>query len=88
MKKIRLSPCLNKRKIYTEPHDEFEKVNISLINECASLSKKIIKEFKKKSYKSLDRVNFCLSLYKIRAENNKEVGYKRFKILKKFLKGL
>ena len=85
MKKIRVSKCLNKRKIYTKPHDEFEKVNVSLVNECSSLSKKIIKEFKKKSYKSLDRVNFCLSLYKIRAESNKEVGYKRYKVLKKFL---
>ena len=85
MKKVKESKCLNKKRIYTKPHDEFKKVNNSLINECVALSKKIIEKFKKKKFKSLDRVDFCLSLYKIRAENNKEIGYKRFDILKKFL---
>lgn len=63
----------------------FEVKFLVLDNTRDFLSKKIIKKFKKKSYKSLDRVNFCLSLYKIRAESNKEVGYKRYKVLKKFL---
>lgn len=85
MKKTRESKCLNIKKIYTKSHDEFQKVNISSINDCIIFSKRIIKNFKKKNFKSSDRVNFCLSLYKIRAENNKEIGYKRYDILKKFL---
>ena len=85
MKKVNESKCLNKKRIYTNPYDEFKKTDVSLINECTDLSKKIIKKFKKKNLKSLDRVDFCLSLYKIRAENNKEIGYKRFSILKKFM---
>ena len=50
-----------------------------------SFQKELLKISKKKNFKSLDRVNFCLSLYKIRAENNKEIGYRRYDILKKFL---
>lgn len=85
MKKVKESKCINKKKIYSKPYDEFNTTNITVINECVELSKKIIKKFKKKSSKSLERVDFCLSLYKIRAENNKDIGYKRFGILKKFI---
>lgn len=85
MKKIKQKLCLNSKKIYTKPFNEFTKSNIKIINECSILSKSIIQKFKNKSYNSLDRVDFCLSLYKIRAENNKEVGFKRYFILKKYL---
>jgi 2-polyprenyl-3-methyl-5-hydroxy-6-metoxy-1,4-benzoquinol methylase len=58
VKKVRKSNCINKRKIYSKPYDEFKTTDIAVINECVRLSKKIIKKFKKKIFKTFRKSRF------------------------------
>ncbi len=77
-------------KIYTKPLDEFSLSKNNYRKKSVKLGKKIIKEFKKKKYSSVVKTNFCLNLYKIRAENSKKnnvIKYtKLYNYLSKFIK--
>jgi hypothetical protein len=57
------------KKIYfSHPVDEFKDSSLLIRNKCNEISKKIIKKLNCKSSVA-QRVNFCLNLYKIRAQN-------------------
>lgn len=85
MKKISQSKCENPKKLFLKPYNEFLKTDIEIVDNCIILAKEVIKIFKNQKLKSLDRVDFCLGMYKIRAQNNKESGMRRYQILKNFL---
>ena len=84
LKKISTKNKFAKTDLFTKPVNEFKKSSCKIRNECIDLSKKIISNFKRKS-SSLQRVNFALYLFKIRAEYSHSNTDQKYIKLKKFL---
>jgi len=85
----------NKKKIgslYSKSINEFTLPASKIRLKTVKLSKKIIKRFKNKKFSRIQKVNFCLNLYKIRAENsNKKNSYKYivlYNFLNKYLENM
>ena len=85
LQKTTLKNKFKNNKIFRFPVNEFLKSKCKIRNECASLTKNIIKKFKSKST-SADRVKFTLGLYRIRAKYCRSSGKNKYIELRKFLK--
>ena len=68
-----------------KPIDEFSLSGSKIRNKNIVVAKKIIKKFKNKKFSKIQKVNFCLNLYKIRAEHSNKKNNHKYVMLYDYL---
>lgn len=71
--------------LYSKPIDEFSLSGSKIRNKNIVVAKKIIKKFKNKKFSKIQKVNFCLNLYKIRAEHSNKKNNHKYVMLYDYL---